>query len=413
MGLSAPALGSGFGIFEHGAKATGLAGAFVAQVYDPSAIFYNPAGITHLTGTQIYLGTTLIIPQLRFAGMSPYPGYGVTEETKFRIFYPPTFYITHAINEKLHVGFGVFSPYGLATDWKNPKTFTGRFISQRTEIQSFYLNPTVGFKASEKFSFAAGVNLVFSKVELEKNIPLLDPTTQKTIDLGHLFMKGSSSLAIGWNVGALAKPTDKLSIGLAYRSSVTNDFEGTADFTFYGLGIPAFDQILQAQFPEDQDGSTSIRYPWMILAGVSYQVTEKLLVEFDFNREGWSVYDTLKLEFKKDPSLNTSIPEAYEDVNYYRLGVSYSLSDQIALRFGYLYEDNPVPVESVGPMLPDANRNGFTIGLGLNFGAITIDLADMIVLFDKRSTEGKNREGFEGEYRASANLIALSLGYKF
>ena len=39
---------SGFTIYEQGAKATGMGGAVIAQAIDPTAIFYNPAGITNL-----------------------------------------------------------------------------------------------------------------------------------------------------------------------------------------------------------------------------------------------------------------------------------------------------------------------------------------------------------------------------
>src|SRR5258705_4907594 len=45
--LSATAFGAGFSIFEQGAKASGMAGAFVATADDPSAVFYNPAGIAN------------------------------------------------------------------------------------------------------------------------------------------------------------------------------------------------------------------------------------------------------------------------------------------------------------------------------------------------------------------------------
>ncbi|HET9210757.1 MAG TPA: hypothetical protein VFR03_10185, partial [Thermoanaerobaculia bacterium] len=39
---------AGFGFFTQGGRATGMAGAYVAQADDPTAIFYNPGGLALL-----------------------------------------------------------------------------------------------------------------------------------------------------------------------------------------------------------------------------------------------------------------------------------------------------------------------------------------------------------------------------
>ena len=60
--------GSGFSIYEQGAKAMALSGAFAAQANDVTAVFYNPAGLTQLEGINVSLGTTLIFPTASFTG---------------------------------------------------------------------------------------------------------------------------------------------------------------------------------------------------------------------------------------------------------------------------------------------------------------------------------------------------------
>ncbi|HAL87456.1 MAG TPA: aromatic hydrocarbon degradation protein, partial [Deferribacteraceae bacterium] len=57
--LPSAAFASGFAINEQGAKALGMGGAFAAQADDPTAVYYNPAGITQLEGTQVSLGFSL------------------------------------------------------------------------------------------------------------------------------------------------------------------------------------------------------------------------------------------------------------------------------------------------------------------------------------------------------------------
>ncbi len=62
---------SGFQINEHGSKAMGMGGAFAGLANDPSAIYFNPSGITQLFGTHILGGATLILPSSSFRGPAP------------------------------------------------------------------------------------------------------------------------------------------------------------------------------------------------------------------------------------------------------------------------------------------------------------------------------------------------------
>ena len=58
MMFSSLCIAGGFEVLDHGARATGQANAFTARASDPSAIWYNPAGITQLKGTHIYVGAS-------------------------------------------------------------------------------------------------------------------------------------------------------------------------------------------------------------------------------------------------------------------------------------------------------------------------------------------------------------------
>ena len=79
-----PALASaaGYGIYEQGAAALGMGGAYVASAHDATAQFYNPAALLGLKDKELSLGGTWLTTRTSFAGVAPYPGYGVTEEMK-------------------------------------------------------------------------------------------------------------------------------------------------------------------------------------------------------------------------------------------------------------------------------------------------------------------------------------------
>src|SRR5690348_6279849 len=88
----ASARAAGYSIYEQGAAALGMAGAGVASAGDASAVFFNPAALVRLEGRQAYLGATMLTPVTSFAGVAPYPGYGVSEEMERQYFFPPMGY---------------------------------------------------------------------------------------------------------------------------------------------------------------------------------------------------------------------------------------------------------------------------------------------------------------------------------
>src|SRR6266849_5026423 len=68
---SGQAWAGGVSFTEQGAAATGKANAFTGEANDPSAIFYNPAGITQLPGTQFMIGTSIVKLDSTFRGSTP------------------------------------------------------------------------------------------------------------------------------------------------------------------------------------------------------------------------------------------------------------------------------------------------------------------------------------------------------
>ena len=404
---------SGFLIYEHGARATGLAGTLAARGGDPSAMVYNPAGITMLTGTNLSLGTTLIFPSGTFAGANPFPGFGVTEDYKDRVFFPSNFYLTHQLSDKLIAGLAVFNPFGLETDWQDPETFSGRYISYKSALQSFYINPTLAYKLSPELSVAVGLQAVYAKVEINRYNG--STVNGRLYDTAKIKLEGSTGFNFGFNAGLRFQTTDKLSLGVAYRSEVENKLDD-ADATFTQIPIsPSIDPVVKAALPKNQKAKSSVTFPAILSLGVGYQLTEKLDVEFDAILTTWSAFDKLVIEFD-DPSLTSTTPEGWEDVWSYRFGAQYQWNDRLALRAGYLRDMTPQPKASMSPLLPDANRHDVAFGFGYKLSnSLTLDLANMLVFFDERSTDGESYDviNYNGEYRVFAYLVGFNFSYKF
>ena len=107
-------MAGGFQINEHGARAMGLGGAFTAIANDASAVYWNDAGMTQLSGTNFMLGTALIAPSAEFRGVSPSVDKNYM---KSDVFFPPHFFAS-AINNSFSVGIGFTTPFGLGTEWE-------------------------------------------------------------------------------------------------------------------------------------------------------------------------------------------------------------------------------------------------------------------------------------------------------
>ncbi len=230
------ALGGGYQLNEHGARAIGMGGAFVAQASDPSAIFYNPAGLAFQEGFNVMGGGTLIFPSTKFKHSSgAYPEI----EQEDQMYTPPNLYGTYAIDTKWAVGIGVFTPYGLGSKWKND--WIGSAIAVKTEVQTFYINPTVSYKISDQLSLGVGVSYIYGSVDLSKRVPI--PIPGAPIN-GTLKLDGTGT-GFGFNVGILYKPTEKLSFGASFRSLTKLEFSGDAKFSDMGslaASIPRVDQ---------------------------------------------------------------------------------------------------------------------------------------------------------------------------
>lgn len=403
---------AGFAIFEQGAKGMGFAGAFTAQANDPSAIFHNAAGIAFLKGPQIYVGATAIRPSTEFTGAAPYPGSTVVEEGDVGILPVPSLYYTRPFTDRLSWGVGIHTPFGLKTAWANPDTYTGRFISQEASLSGVAVNPTVAYQLADRLAVGGGVDVRLSKIALRRRVPVVNPFTLRLADAAQLELDSDLATGVGFNLGLLARPNDEWSVGLSYRHSVAVDYSGEGVFRLLPTGNAELDARVAARLPAGAVAvDTAIEFPAFASLGVAWQ-RDDWTVEGDVNWYGWSSFDVLHLDFERN-ELDSVIEEHYEDALQFRVGAERRLSDTWSVRGGYFFDRSPSPTESVSPLLPDADRHGLAIGGSWTDGRLRVDAASWLVLSSSRSTEGINRDRYEGTYDSRAITFALSLGYGF
>jgi long-chain fatty acid transport protein len=413
--VPALAMGAGFALYENSARAVGMGGAFGATADEPSAGYYNPAGLAFLKGFQIQGGLFLIGETSKFHGANPYPGAGYSVDMKDQVFFPLHAFATGQLAENLRWGVALYSPFGLGTWW--PDDYAGKFLSKRVDLKVFNLNPSLAYKLSDSFAVAAGFDYYLSQVSLTKSIPYINPYTQTVAEIGQVHLKNKGfKTGTGWNVALLAKLGAGFSAGITYRSEVKVKYED-ADATFiqFPTGYSDFDAIIQGALPfgEKVKGETEIKFPKETRFALAWR-NEQWTVEADWVKVGWSSFQTLPITLYDYPQLSSVSEEGYEDANTYRLGAEYRSSDQWAWQLGVLKDETPQPAFSVSPLLPDADRWGYSIGVAWTVSPqLRLQASWLYLPFKDRSTEGQNTDNYNGKYKTTANLLGFGLVYTF
>lgn len=379
----------GFQLNEHGARAMAQGGAYAARAYDASAIYFNPAGLGFQHQNYLYAGTTLIMPASTFYGPTNL-NVGTKNEMVDQLFTPINLYATYHLTDDLNVGIGINNPFGLGTEWNDG--WSGKFITQKVDLMSFFFSPTVAYKITDQLSVGAGFNYVTGNVKIQRYVS--DPfDPHGKIDLE---MSGTGT---GFSLGVLYKISEDISAGVSYRSSVKIDADGTAKFTPNRSAYPA------------GDASASLELPATAFFGLAYKAMDNLEFEADYQYVGWSSYKELKIDFKKDGS-STISPKNYENTYILRIGGEYTM-DELQIRFGYLFDNNPVQDKYTEPLLPDADRHGYNIGFGYRINEnMVVDVAYLFLQFSDRTVTGTAVD-FDGVYQSRAHLLGINISYSF
>jgi long-chain fatty acid transport protein len=342
------------------------------------------------------------------------------------MFFLPQFYLSHPLSSQVTGGFGVFTPFGVATDW--PKDWEGRFQVTHAAIQATVVNPTLAWKPAPWVSLAGGVDIAYVMFELERGInwsqvgEVFGPGPLSGNPEGTVLLRGSTT-ATGFHSGVLFTPADVWALGLSFRSRLHAEIrDGSADFS---IPPPVFPPALQAAF-SDGRMRTEIDLPPSVRTGVLVRPAANWNVEFDAVWTGWSSVDDLVVDFKQGlPSDRT--PFSWQDVMAYSVGTEYRWSPWI-LRAGYTYDLAPIPDDTLSPILADGDRQWFSTGVGYRRGNWSFDLAYQYILFSRSKLNDFGATGSSagtppaipsidaranGTYSSRVGVLGLGASFRF
>jgi long-chain fatty acid transport protein len=383
---SVPVHGVGFRLPNQDPVAIARGNAFTATADNPSAIYYNPAGITQMEGQNIQFGLYAIAAQSNYR--SP---LGRKSETEFEVQGAPQLYYVFSPKEKPYsFGLGTFAPYGLGLEWPEDSGF--RTLSVEGRLAYASLSPVVAYEIHPSLSLAVGPTLNVGKVRFRRG--LLAP--------GDAFWFKGDGTDVGFSAGLLWKPHDQWSFGVSYRSATDINFNGVSKARPYS---PA------------ENTSARLDFPQFVMAGVSYRPNKDWNVEVDVD---WSDWDTLDTVVFKKPSGDADFPLNFKSSFMYSLGVTRYLNHGYSVSGGYFFSENSVPNRNFNPAVPDTDQHSFSIGLAKQAKrwnwAVTYQLltGSWRTVSNSQSTSLMTPpESADGRYKFFNNALNVSVGYRF
>lgn len=354
----------GFSLIEQSGSCLGNAFAGgAASAEDASTIYYNPAGMSRLGGTQLTVGLNAIRPSAQFTPGTMATGAllqtaGNNGGDPGDLGIVPNGYLAMEINPALKIGFGVNAPFGLQTNYD--AGWIGRFQAVKSKIQAINLNPSISYQVSDHVSLGAGLNYQRISGELTSMINYSAAAASFGVlglvglnNEGLVTISGSDS-AWGYNLGTLIEVTPQTRVGLSYRSTLNYTLKGTVLFANRPIE-------LLASIP-DGNVSLPITMPDIFSASAFHQLSNKWDVMVDVTWTGWSVLQQLRINRSTGSNLLT-IPENWRNTRRFAVGANYHYNDQWKSRMGLAYEQTPVFNAFRTANIPDQNLTWLSLGV--------------------------------------------------
>jgi long-chain fatty acid transport protein len=391
LSVLSPAMVFGLGLRlpDQDAFATGRGEAFVATADNPSAIYYNPAGITQLDGQNVRAGVYGIYLNDRFSDST------TSLNTQDSIQAAPQLYYTYGFQDvPLTLGIGVYSPYGLSVNWANTAPFAA--TGYEGSLEYLTLDPVIAWKIVPGLSIAAGPTINYGSLDLRRN-----PSVGFPLPASEFRFQGNG-VAAGFNTGVLWQPLDQWSFGANYRSESRMRFSGNSSINsspfFLGSGSAGAD--------------ANVPFPQNVVGGVSFRPTPKWNLEFDADWTDWHALKTLTVSGTPINLGGGPISQTFnwESSFFYEFGATYYINDDWHVSGGYIYSENSSPDSTFNAVVPDSDRHIWSLGVGSKIKNFSWDATYQLAWGPQRTvTTGAGSSTFE--YLSHA--IAISVGYHF
>lgn len=345
---------AGIQLYEIATPDVGLASAgYSARAQDASTLFKNPAGMSRLEGAQFQGGLQLTYGSVEFspnANTSARLGTGDGGNAVGALPALSGFYV-HPIGEKVRVGLGSFSNFGLAEDYGDH--WVGRYYVQKSALIGVTVMPGASVQLTDWLSIGAGLNAMFGYLNTEVGVNNLEPSQGD----GQLKVK-DNTWGFGGNAGILIEPQKGTRFGVTYNSPVNLDFEDRPSFSNLGPGLGA---ILSN--PSTLD--LGLQVPQGVMFGAYHEFSDKFAMMVDFGWANWEAFGKVDVGVQSGTSPDLTVNLKYQNTWHGAVGAIYKLSEKWNLTTGFAYDSSAVSDANRTVTLPMGEA--WRIGLGASW----------------------------------------------
>ena len=382
---------AGFALIEQ--SASGMGNAYAggsAAAEDASTVYFNPAGMTYIQGTQVVGAIHLIKPSGEFGNNGSTPVGGGNGGDIGDLAFVPNMYFVTDIMPSVKLGLGINAPFGLKTEYDNG--WIGRFQALKSEVKTININPAIAFKVNDQLSVGAGISAMWIQAELSRQVNAASQVVVKGDDFGY-----------GYNLGAIFQATADTRIGVAYRSKVNQRLEGRAEFS----GLAAANST---------DVKAAVALPENFSVSAFSKLDDKWDLMGDVTWTKWSRFKELRIDFAN--ALPDSVtPENWHNTVRYSIGTSYHYSNALKLRAGLAYDEEAIDDQFRTARIPGNDRKWISLGASYQItpaGKVDVGYSHLFISDASiNHAEGPPATTLNGSYDAEVNILSLQYTHNF
>ncbi|PYB89274.1 aromatic hydrocarbon degradation protein [Pseudomonas koreensis] len=390
----------GIMIYEAGHEGTGLANAGSAvMASDPSILMTNPAGISQLAGTQINFNAQLILGDVSFSRDNANTFGGNEGGNALKYLPGSSFFISHQLDERSSIGFGMYGNFGLALDYDDD--WAGRYFAQESAIIGVSFQPTYAYKITDDLSVGLGPRFMlgYFRTEVAVNNNVLGLGNAED---GQLRYK-DTDWGTGANVGVLYNLNERTKLGLAWTSKIKLKFEDKPELK--KITNPLLRLALN-RLDADQL-NVDMNVPQTVTTSVSYQFDPQWTLLGSLGWQDWSDFGKVGVEVDTDlGSTARTAQRQYKDTWHASIGAQHQINPKLRWNVGLGYDSSAVDDKdrTVDNPMNEAWRLATGVSYALqddvdvHMSYTLIYLGDM----DVQQTKARSGGSVSGEYKNAA-----------